>query len=647
MIGTPKHTPFEETGHPTREKAPFIPWRLGFLGLVALTLITVFCGRIYYLTAVRGTDFFELSEDNFLRTRSIDAPRGKLLASDGTPISLNQPLYDVRISRFRLEPATIRESLARLAVLLKDPRVLDRTEQVEKAWPAWEPVVIASELTSEAVAPVIERLYLLPGVQVEPRFMRYHPTGPIAAHVSGHVGGITPQQLTRMAEANYLRTDLIGKLSAERQFESYLRGSHGSELTIHDAFGRLRSSHIQIPAERGNDVRLTIDMNLQLLADRLLEGHAGVLIVMDPRDGAIRALASKPDYDPNHPMRGIASQQTSTYNKAVRGLYAPASTFKLVTASAGLMSGFNPESKINCPGRFYLPNVSRPYYCDLRWGHGPLNMIEALQRSCNVFFYTWAHRLGHERLYETSLGFGFGQQTGIDLIPTQFEPAGILPHPSGKGIYRGSIIHMGIGQGSLISATPLQILGAYAALGNRGLRVRPHVLDSVFSPGGKLIYKYQPETIGELPVPPAHQDLLREGFHRVVHLQGGTGFAKGFRKEWDVAGKTGSGEVTGQELTNGLFVCYAPSTAPEIAMIGIIEGEGHGGSTALPLIVQLMAEYHEPGSGIVPEPTPTAEVAAAGASPPSGLPSSPAETGAAAAAARESAPAASLPAPQF
>ncbi len=600
MFRQESQTPFEEAGQPSRENAAFISLRLASLGLFAILLISLFCLRIYFLTAVRGQDFFDLSEDNFLRTRPIEAPRGKILADDGTPLSLNRPLYEIRMSRFRLDPETIQDSVSRIATLLDDPSILDRAEEIEKSWPSWKPVLIARELNSEEIAPVIERLFALPGVEIEPRFARHHPEGAMAAHITGHVGGLTPAQLPELLKKDYLQTDAIGKLSAERQFESYLRGTHGSELTIFDAFGRMRSSHVQVPAERGNDVRLTIDLGLQQLADGLLQGHSGVLIAMNPRDGSILALSSKPDYDPNHPMRGIASQKTSSYNKAIRGRYAPGSTFKLVTAAAGLLHGFDPEKKINCPGRFYLPNVRRPFYCDVRWGHGPLNMEEAIQRSCNVFFYTWADRLGHERLYRASLDFGFGQPTGIDLMPTQYEPFGVLPDPASRGIYRGSVIQMGIGQGALISATPLQILGAYAAVANNGVRMKPHILDSVYSPKGELKFRYKPEEVGRLPVNGSQLTLLREGLHRVVHSQGGTGFARGLEKKWDVSGKTGSSEVAGQELTNGLWVCYAPSSAPEVAVLGIVEAEGHGGSTALPLVVQLLAEYFEPGSGVIP-----------------------------------------------
>lgn len=607
MFNKTPQTPFEESGRPTRQKATFIPARLAFLGLIALVLIVVFCIRIYFLTAVRGHDYFELSEDNFLRERPVEAPRGKILTDDGTPISLNRPLYDVRMSRFRLDEETIDESVARLATLLDNPSILDRAEEIKQTWPSWEPVTLARELPSEEVAPVIERLYALPGVQVEPRFVRHHPEGPVTAHVTGHVGGISPSQLPRYLEKDYLQTDLVGKLSAERQFESFLRGTHGTELTIHDAFGRLRSSHVEIPARRGNDVKLTVDLRLQQLADGLLEGHSGVLIAMDPRDGSILALSSKPDYDPNHPMRGMGSDDVSSYNKAIRGFYAPGSTFKLITAAAGLIHGFNPDTKINCPGRFYLPNVRRPFFCDVRWGHGPLNMEEAIQRSCNVFFYTWADRLGHERLYRVSRQFGFGEPTGIDLMPTEYEPSGVLPDPASRGIYRGSVIQMGIGQGALISATPLQILGAYAAVANDGVRVKPHVLDSVRSPEGELIQQHEPEIAGELPLNDHQLALLREGLHRVVHKPGGTGHARGLKKEWDAAGKTGSSEVAGQELTNGLWVCYAPASNPEVAMIGIVEAEGHGGSTALPLVAQMMAEYFEPGSGVIPQPEPSEE----------------------------------------
>lgn len=588
---------FDEYTRPTRAAVPFVTWRLSLLGFILLAGLTVLGMRIYYLTIPRGPYFYELSENNFLFEQPLSAPRGRVFTSDGTALSVNKTRYDIEMSPFRMTRDQIEDSLSQLAKLLDRPEIESKTEEVIKKRPPWEPVNLAEGLDLETIGPVLERVYAMPGVTVAPAYQRFHPLGQLMGHVTGYIRKVDPATLGAHPEKGYLKNDLVGKIGIESQYEDDLRGTHGKEIYIRDARGRPRSSHLETRALRGNDVILTIDLELQTLADDLLTGHRGVAIVLDPRDGAVLALVSKPDYDPNLPLSASSKSKTSSYNKATRGRFAPASTFKLVTASAGLLMGKDPSENGDCDGQYFLPNVKRPFYCDVRSGHGTLDMFGAIQKSCNVYFYRWANQIGRDRMLDTAAAYGFGEPTGIDLQP---EGSGHLAEP-GSGVYQGSVVQMGIGQGALIAVTPLQLLNAYAALANGGIRYQPHLMKEVRTPSGSVVRTFEPVVQGKLPISNAQRKILMEGFRRVIQTEGGTARGAGFESDWDASGKTGSAELFGQKLTNGWFVAYAPTAAPEIAMIVLVEGEGHGGATAAPIARELMALYFSRKTG---KPTP-------------------------------------------
>ncbi|MCH8334117.1 AAA family ATPase, partial [Candidatus Sumerlaeota bacterium] len=539
--------------------------------------------------------------------------------SDGTPVAINRTVYSILMNTFRLDSETIEESIDRIAELTGREELRSKAEQVLSTGPKWKSVALVDNLSFGDISPILERLYQLPGIIVEKRHRRHYPLRSLVGHVTGYTGAISAGQLERYLEDGYLPEDRIGKLGSELQFEPLLRGTHGREVYVQDASGRRRSRRAVQPAIRGNDIVLTIDLALQTFADDLLTGHRGAAIVMDPRNGAILALVSKQDYDPNYPMRGMHDGLASQYNKVIQfGGYSPASTFKLVTGSAALLMGLDLQQKENCTGTYEvrLPDGgTQVYYCDPRYGHGRLDFYGAIQRSCNVFFYRLADRAGGRRMIETARAFGFGEPTGIDLKP---EGRGVLARPGVDRIYQGSVIQMGIGQGALIAVTPIQLINAYATLANGGRRYRPHLLKEIrlanqlLDPKLKAelmeqyslsevdrgtsetILLYQPEVLSELPLDEFQRRALLEGFRRVVQKPGGTGFKVGFKPEWNVAGKTGSAEVAGQEKTDGWFVAFAPVENPEVAILVLIEGEGHGGSTAAPIVRELMAAALEP-----------------------------------------------------
>lgn len=586
--------PFELGANPTRAKMTFLTRRLALVLAGMLALLGLLSGRLYYLNVLRGPYFYELSENNFLLERPVSAPRGKVLASDGHPLAVNRTLYRLEMSPFGIDQRDIVSTIDRLATLMDMPELRDQSEKVIRSRPRWKQVTLLKNLEFKTVSPIIERLYQLSGVLVEPQYDRHHPEGASYGHVTGFAGPLTARQLERALAKGYLKTDPIGKMGSERQFEDMLRGVHGTEIYIRDARGRPRSSYVRVPAERGSDVMLTIEAPLQRLADDLMEGHKGVAIIMDPRDGAILAMISKPDYDPNYPMRGAASGKSSSYNKVTRGGFAPASTFKLVTAAAGLLAGRDPAEKHYCPGWYDLALPGRAgkrrFYCDIRSGHEELDMLEAIQKSCNVYFYHWANELGPEKLIEAAAGFGFGQRTEIDLTP---ESPGKLARMGFDQVYTGSVIQMGIGQGALILVTPLQLMNAYAALANGGVRHRLHILREIRSADGEIEGRYEPKVLGMLKLKAWQRESLIEGFRRVIAYRSGTGYRLKFPGQWNAAGKTGSAEVAGQKLTNGWFVAFAPFDDPKVCVLVLVEAEGHGGSTAGPIVRDLMGAYFD------------------------------------------------------
>lgn len=593
MFGFKRETQIEERVQPSRENTPHVAWRLWFLGLCGLAVLGGLGLRVYTLTVLKGPYFRELSENNYLSESPVSAPRGRIITADGTSIALNRILYKVEMGPYGLKSDDIRKSLDRLAELMNRPELRERADTVIKFRPSRdrERLTLASGLELDAVAPAIERAFELPGIVIETDYDRHYPFGPLFAHITGYSGAISEKQLKEYVDRGYLQQDSVGKIGAERQFEDSLRGHHGAQQVVRDAHGRPRSGHIIEPAQRGNDVVLTIDLRYQSLADALMADSKGTAIMMDPRDGAILALVSKLDYDPNYPTRGTGTGVTSSYNKVIRGHYAPASCFKLVTATAGLMNGRTPEETCFCGGRYILPGQKIHFWCDVRWGHGSLDLYEAIQKSCNVYFYRWSDQLGLDNMVKASQIYGFGAPSGIDLVPVGLETKGLLGKQGKRPVYRGSIIHMGIGQGALIGVTPIQLLCAYAQLGNGGIRMRPHIFKEERSPVGDVVRQYEPQVAGDWPLSEEHRQVLIEGFRRVTQEEGGTAYRKNFPKDWNTAGKTGSAEVHGQELTNGWFVAFAPIEKPEIAVIVLIEAEGHGASTAAPIVRELMGTY--------------------------------------------------------
>jgi penicillin-binding protein 2 len=593
---------------PARENVAFLNRRMILLALLFGMGMGGFGMQVYRLTVLQGPYYRSESENNFRTEVPVPAPRGKIHDRNGLPLAINEHVFDVAMSPFNLSEDEITSTVARLADLLGQPALRDKARAVIELRPRWESVTLAGELQLDTVLPIAEQGFQLPGVIIQRTYRRVYPAGAVAGMVTGHVGSITSRELRAYEARGYLRNEKVGKLNAELTFEDVLHGTAGKEMVFRDARGKPRSPPQVIQqAQPGRTLVLTLDLRLQRLAHALLEGHKGTIVAIDPRDGAVLAMAQRPDYDPNRPVRG------SQYNKIFQaGAYPPGSTFKIVTAAGGLMAGHTPDESVYCDGAFHLGRWRFP--CHLRWGHEQETMYDALQHSCNVYFYTWANSIGAERLIGAAEAFGFGRPTDFELAPPGRETAGHLARPGMDEILPGYVLHMAIGQGQLISISPIQLARAYAALCNGGRLMRPRIVQEVRSSIGERVEAAAyngPVEQGRLPLSDEQRGEILEGLRRAVHRQGGTGSHAGFKEEWRVAGKTGTAETGVRNLPSHAWFCgYAPLEDPEILVLVLVEQAGHGGAVAAPLARQMMAMYFgEPEAEIVPAPPVEAKIA--------------------------------------
>lgn len=563
------------------------------LVLVGLAATGLLVSRISYLTLGRGEQLYRLSEENFLSRESISAPRGTISDRHGRLIATTEPRFHASVSPFRITSATLASTMDALRRL--SPRVeAVSVEEVMGLYPKWERKRVAAYMTLDEALPLMERLAALPGLQIEQDFQRHYVRGRATAQITGYVGAIPPRAWPSYRERGYAPDDMVGLTGMERKYEYYLSGRKGEQIVRRDARGRvLQRLYVDDDSKAvpGARMSLALDIDLQTTVTSMLAPHSGSIVVMDPRNGDVLAIASSPGYDANHPQN-IGKDGDSSYFKAIRSHSAPGSTFKLVTAAAYLLAGGSPDRRIHCSGKleiapeFYM-------YCDARSGHGPLDLRQALRYSCNVYFYQLAMELPLERLIDTARMFGFGGRTGVG-ITTHGEAAGRLGRSRGRPPLADKVM-MAIGQGQLISATPIQLAVAYCTLANGGTRYAPRIVLRTEMPNGETI-DYPPSPQGQpIPWTNAQRMTIVEGLHDAVNAPYGTARHADFAPEVGplVAGKTGTAQRrTAQGMVaDAWFVCFMPWRDPEVCIVVLLEEAGHGGEEAAPLAKHVLREY--------------------------------------------------------
>lgn len=600
-------------------------FRRRLLATVVLVVAAfVFVGaRVWHLQIRAGEEYRMLSESNRVRLKRVRATRGLVFDRRGKVLVENRPSFDVvMVPEDARDPQMV---LGRLEGYLEQ-ELPDAREALESATdrPPFQPVVLRQDVDWDTLMTVETRQLELPGVTLRIGPRRSYPYGPLLAHLIGYIGEVNSQEMTRFQ--GYRLSDQIGKYGLEKLWEENLRGESGGQQIEVDNVGRELRVLREVEQTPGATVHLTIDVDLQQAAYDALEGHEGSVVALDPNDGAILALVSRPAFDPNLFAGGIRSEDWKRLlddplkplnDKAVQGQYPPGSTFKIVVAAAALEEKvISPGAGIFCGGSIHFGN--RDFRCWKKGGHGWMNLHQAIVQSCDVYFYTVGQRLGVDTIAAYSRKFGMGNVTGIRL---DHEKAGTIPDSGwkrkvfGEPWYPGETLSVAIGQG-YVTATPLQMANVVATVASGGRRNRPHFVERIILPTGEELANDDKDSL-DTRLRPATINALRNALRDVVMAQNGTG--KNSRLPGiTVGGKTGTSQsvrlganrkVDQKKLPREMrdhawFVAFAPVEKPEIAVAALVEhAGGGGGATAAPVVQKVLWHYF--GDRLPPPPTPT------------------------------------------
>lgn len=589
--------------------------RVRLMSTIVAGLLVAIATGFWFVQIVQGDYYRELAENNRLRKLSIKAPRGLIYDRKGRLLVENVPSYNLMIDRsratnlddsLRFVAATVGKPVAELQALLEHYRAI--------AIPDFKPVLLAENLSLPEVARLGARSFEHPEFEIEVQYLRLYRHREQLAHILGYLGEVTQDEIERSAGA-YTSGDLVGKKGIEQRYDSLLRGRDGERVVVVDSRGELLEEYGQRQAEPGKNLTLTLDLDLQQEAARLLDGpdKVGAIVALDPRNGEILALASSPSFNPNLFARRLQAddwraltegENHPLQNRSIQNTHSPGSTFKLVMATAGLSEGVVDENTtVFCPGSAVI--YGHTFRCWRAGGHGTVNLHTALKFSCDVYFYQLGQRLGIERIAKYARLFGLGALTGVDLAG---EKPGLVPDAAWSQSvrkqpwYAGETISVAIGQGPILE-TPLQMAGMTAILANGGFRVTPHLRrDAPVSP---------PVKVG---LNPAALALVRSGLAAVVNEPGGTAYGYARLPNVAIAGKTGTVQVIGQKArTNAFslpfkfrdhawFTSFAPADAPRIVVSVFAEHGGKGSAVAAPLAQALYRIYFEEGNGAAQPP---------------------------------------------
>lgn len=599
---------------------PAVQKRLLLFSLTAAALFCLLLLRLWYLQVINTEDYQQRSVRNRTRILPLEAPRGPIFDRNGRLLVGNRPAFSISVMRQDVEE---REALlSRLAQLLEiDVATLEKRWQQGKGLPIYRPVLLAEDVSRKFAERVLEQNTELPGVLVSVRPVREYLEKGSVAHVTGYLGEITEAELSQaQGQGDNLQTgDVVGKVALEKTYEDFLRGTKGRKRVEVDVRGKLlRPLEIEAP-QPGQRVFLTLQQELQQAADLAFGDNAGAVVAMDVRTGEVLAMLSRPTYDPSQFVQGIENEAWTQLlrdprhplqNKAISGLYAPASTFKMLVALAALRE--DPATRhrvIDCDGSFELGEAR--FRCWKKNGHGRTDMKKALRESCDLWFYQVGLDLGIDKIAAIAREFGLGDLTGFPLAG---ENSGVIPSRAWKRQrfqtpwYGGETVIASIGQGYVL-VTPLQLAVMTAALANHGAVLKPQIVKRVEDWQGKVLQQTTPEILHQIEFPAAAWEAIDEGLVAAVNEPHGTG-SSARMAEILVAGKTGTSQVvrrksdeeeknqTGIEVPykfrpHALFVAYAPAENPQIAVAVVVEHGRHGGGTAGPIAKAVFEAYFE------------------------------------------------------
>jgi penicillin-binding protein 2 len=621
------------------EERQTLATRIMILRVGAVVLFAVLAVCFWFFQIIQHAKFQEMAENNHQRELPLRAPRGVLFDRDGRVLVENRPSFNVSI--VRLHTTNLDRTIRLLAAVAgTDERRMQELVERHRHEPPYRPIVVIEDATLGQVAAITARRldFELPDVVVQRVPTRNYPVDGLAAHLFGYVGEASDTQVA--ANSTVKSGDIIGQAGLEKTHNDLLMGTSGLRTVVVNSTGREMKELDEVKPVEGRRVKLTIDYDLQKAAEDGFKalGYQGAAVVLDPRNGEVLTFVSLPAYDPNRFAAGIdratwAALNTDRLrplqNRAIQGRYSPGSTFKIAVATAALEEGVaTPDFRVHCSGGavFY----GRYFKCHLKGGHGTVDMRHALEKSCNVYFYTLGNMLGVDRMHKWATRLGLGVRTGIDL-PNEVQ--GIMPSTAwkkartGEKWYAGETISVAIGQGQ-VSVTPLSLAVMMATVANGGTRYVPHTVRATEERNGWTPVPAPPPA-EQFSFKPSTVAALHDGLWMVVNAAGTGG--RGRLEGRDVAGKTGTAQVislqggkaakgrTDKDLRDhGWFVFFAPRDNPVLAGVIFAEHAEHGYLGA-PIAKHIIATYYAKQEGQPlpvfpvpgqPAPTPAEEVPA-------------------------------------
>ena len=588
--------------------------RLTGLTLLVLIAFGILFARLWSLQIINGPNYRVQSEHNRIDLRDVLPSRGLIFDRNDRLLVDNRPSFILCVI-----PEDIRDVgglLEGLSRLIEIDGITAR-KKIERAlrWDPFNPVYIKKDLTRDELARVETDLFSMPGVIIEVKPRRHCIYNNLAAHLIGYLGEIDRHQLKREEHKESKLGDFVGKVGIEKKWHRYLNGIRGGQQVEVDASGRILRVLYQKPAEPGLDVNLSIDGDLQMLAERSLYGRGGAIVAMNPRSGEILAMASSPAFNPNDFAKGmdkkgweglVSNPRFPLQNRVISGQYPPGSLFKIVVALAGLEEGvIDPHEELFCGGSYRFQR--RIYRCWKGEGHGYVDFHRALVESCDVYFYKLGQRVGIDTIAKYAKRLGLGRRTGLELGD---EKAGLIPSRAWKlrrwrvPWQEGETLSVAVGQ-SFALVTPIQMVRFISALFNGGALLRPQVTKWIGRGNKKGVFQFKPDALDRWSIKRENIELVKAALIGVVNEAHGTGWRArldGIR----VAGKTGTAQVVslpeeGEPVEeteipyefrdHAWFVAVAPAEDPVIALAILIEHSGQGGRVAAPIARDILGSY--------------------------------------------------------
>ena len=589
------------------------PIRLTAVQYIILAIFLILAYGLWRLQVMQSDFYASLAEKNRIRNVPILAPRGKILDRQGRTIVDNYPSFSVLLLRDSARDLYADADQIAEGLHLDPKDVRDRIRHFS-SMPQYQPIYLKDDITPDELAFVESHRNELPELDTIMAHRRLYPRGGFMAHLIGYVGEVSEEMLNEPQFEFYNPGDVVGKSGVELEYNQILMGKNGSRQVVVNSHGKEVGKPLQEkPAEPGHQLKLTVDIDLQIAAEEAMSDRNGAIVAMDPRTGEILAMVSRPTFDPNDFAVRVSRDQWTKLidddehpllNKAIQAQLAPGSTFKIIMATAGLQEGIAQDLHVNCSGgavfygRYFKCWVTAEHRV-----HGPVDISKGIYQSCDVFFYTLAEKLGIDRIAKYATMFGLGQKTGIDLPQ---EVSGVMPSEEWKirnfkqKWYAGETISVGIGQGA-VAVTPIQLARAIGAIASGGVLVRPHVTNPSDLPPGVIPASTVPDKV-QIPIDPNNWTIITDAMANVptplgtapsAHLQG-----------IDFAGKTGSAQTVSNALKaktangkskfkdNAWFVGVTPRRNPEIVVAVLFEGGEHG-QFAARIAAQVIKAYVE------------------------------------------------------